>query len=48
MRRSFCLIALATNMLEGWDISSVQYQGAKIYTNQNWEKDFKYVKHGTI
>ena len=38
MGRNFCLISLATNMLEGWDIInlkggknfSVQYQGGEI------------------
>ena len=52
MRRSFCLISLATNMLEGWDI--IHWKGGihsfvwstKTFLYDIWEPRYKQIKMG--
>ena len=52
MRRSFCLISLATNMLESWDI--IHWKGGihsfvwstKNFLYQIWEPRYKQIKMG--
>ena len=51
MRRSFCLISLATNMLEGWDIFHLKGELCLQYKNvflQYFEAGIKANRNGIL